>query len=214
MRRPIRRTAFRRFYERVRDKGFILYPGKLTQVETFRVGCIGAIGPDEMRQAVNAVRDTLARDGHPADGAGAAARAAPDGRIDRPGASVRRAGVGTGCRVPQRFQRQELGRVRRDRAVPQQAVEHDQARVGGDHVGPVGSRDQPRRGAEVDPPVLDDLAVLVGTGTKSAGSHEVVHEDRLALQAVRLARGRRARRLPAPPAGQRGVDAGLLPALP
>jgi 2-aminoethylphosphonate-pyruvate transaminase len=30
----------------VRDKGFILYPGKLTQLETFRVGCIGAIGPD------------------------------------------------------------------------------------------------------------------------------------------------------------------------
>jgi 2-aminoethylphosphonate-pyruvate transaminase len=28
-------------------------------VETFRVGCIGAIGPDEMRHAVNAVRDTL-----------------------------------------------------------------------------------------------------------------------------------------------------------
>jgi 2-aminoethylphosphonate-pyruvate transaminase len=51
--------AFKDFYERVRDKGFILYPGKLTQVETFRVGCIGAIGPDEMRLAVNAVRDTL-----------------------------------------------------------------------------------------------------------------------------------------------------------
>jgi 2-aminoethylphosphonate-pyruvate transaminase len=51
--------SFRRFYEGVRDKGFVLYPGKLTQVETFRVGCIGAIGPDEMRQAVNAVRDTL-----------------------------------------------------------------------------------------------------------------------------------------------------------
>jgi 2-aminoethylphosphonate-pyruvate transaminase len=53
------RYAFKDFYERVRDKGFILYPGKLTQVETFRVGCIGAIGPDEMRLAVNAVRDTL-----------------------------------------------------------------------------------------------------------------------------------------------------------
>jgi 2-aminoethylphosphonate-pyruvate transaminase len=51
--------AFRTFYERVRDKGFILYPGKLTQLETFRVGCIGAIGPDEMRHAVNAVRDSL-----------------------------------------------------------------------------------------------------------------------------------------------------------
>ena len=58
--------TFKDFYDRVRDKGFILYPGKLTQVETFRVGCIGAIGPDEMRQAVNAVRDTIARDGHPA----------------------------------------------------------------------------------------------------------------------------------------------------
>ncbi len=51
--------AFKPFYERVRDKGFILYPGKLTQVETFRVGCIGAIGPDEMRQAVHAVADSL-----------------------------------------------------------------------------------------------------------------------------------------------------------
>jgi len=55
--------AFRPFYDRVRDKGYILYPGKLTQVETFRVGCIGAIGPAEMRHAVNAVRDTLAEMG-------------------------------------------------------------------------------------------------------------------------------------------------------
>jgi 2-aminoethylphosphonate-pyruvate transaminase len=56
---PDPRYTFADFYERVREKGFILYPGKLTQVETFRVGCIGAIGPEEMRQAVNAVRDTL-----------------------------------------------------------------------------------------------------------------------------------------------------------
>jgi 2-aminoethylphosphonate-pyruvate transaminase len=54
---------FKDFYARVRDKGFVLYPGKLTQVETFRVGCIGAIGPDEMRQAVHAVRDTLSEMG-------------------------------------------------------------------------------------------------------------------------------------------------------
>ena len=51
--------AFKPFYDSVRDKGFILYPGKLTQVETFRVGCIGAIGAEEMRQAVNAIRDAL-----------------------------------------------------------------------------------------------------------------------------------------------------------
>jgi 2-aminoethylphosphonate-pyruvate transaminase len=57
------RYTFRELYDRVRDKGFILYPGKLTQVETFRVGCIGAIGPEEMRHAVHAVRDTLAEMG-------------------------------------------------------------------------------------------------------------------------------------------------------
>jgi 2-aminoethylphosphonate-pyruvate transaminase len=70
--------AFKDFYERVRGKGFILYPGKLTQVETFRVGCIGVIGPDEMRHAVNAVRDTLREMGirQVAPAAAAAVRAA------------------------------------------------------------------------------------------------------------------------------------------
>ena len=70
------RYTFREFYDRVRDKGFILYPGKLTQLETFRVGCIGAIGPDEMRHAVNAVRDTLAEMGIRQVAPASAARAA------------------------------------------------------------------------------------------------------------------------------------------
>ena len=47
------------FYRRVRDKGFILYPGKLTSIETFRVGCIGAIGSDAMRRAVAAIGSAL-----------------------------------------------------------------------------------------------------------------------------------------------------------
>jgi 2-aminoethylphosphonate-pyruvate transaminase len=50
---------FKRFYESAKQRGFILYPGKLTQIETFRVGCIGAIGHNEMAQAVAAVADTL-----------------------------------------------------------------------------------------------------------------------------------------------------------
>ena len=33
--------------------------GKYLQVETFRVGCIGAIGRNEMRQAVAAVADVM-----------------------------------------------------------------------------------------------------------------------------------------------------------
>jgi 2-aminoethylphosphonate-pyruvate transaminase len=53
------RYQFKAFYEQAKRRGFILYPGKLTQVETFRVGCIGAIGRNEMQQAVNAVRDAM-----------------------------------------------------------------------------------------------------------------------------------------------------------
>ncbi|MGZ5033195.1 MAG: 2-aminoethylphosphonate--pyruvate transaminase [Usitatibacter sp.] len=51
--------SFRPFYEKVRSRGYILYPGKLTQVETFRVGCIGAIDHNEMRNVVSAVAETL-----------------------------------------------------------------------------------------------------------------------------------------------------------
>ena len=46
---------FNTFYDKVRERGFTLYPGKLTEVETFRVGCIGAIGETEMKDAVNAI---------------------------------------------------------------------------------------------------------------------------------------------------------------
>ena len=50
---------FKTFYAAAKQRGFILYPGKLTQVETFRVGCIGAIGRNEMQQAVNAIGDSM-----------------------------------------------------------------------------------------------------------------------------------------------------------
>ena len=46
---------FDTFYAHLRDRGYILYPGKLTKMETFRVGCIGAIDANEMRNMVGAV---------------------------------------------------------------------------------------------------------------------------------------------------------------
>lgn len=49
------RYDFRQFYAAAKARGFILYPGKLTELETFRVGCIGAIGRNEIEQAVHAV---------------------------------------------------------------------------------------------------------------------------------------------------------------
>ncbi|MFL6877248.1 2-aminoethylphosphonate--pyruvate transaminase [Pseudomonas marginalis] len=53
------RYQFKDFYERVKAKGFILYPGKLTEVETFRVGCIGHVDAQGMRAAVKAIAEVL-----------------------------------------------------------------------------------------------------------------------------------------------------------
>lgn len=50
---------FRRFYQEVKKRGYILSPGKLTEVETFRVGCIGHLGETGIPGAVAAIADTL-----------------------------------------------------------------------------------------------------------------------------------------------------------
>ncbi|MEO8081337.1 MAG: 2-aminoethylphosphonate--pyruvate transaminase [Caldimonas sp.] len=73
------RYEFRSFYEAVKARGFILYPGKLTEVETFRVGCIGAIGPPVMRQAVAAVADAMRELGIASGATGAMASGATIG---------------------------------------------------------------------------------------------------------------------------------------
>jgi 2-aminoethylphosphonate-pyruvate transaminase len=50
---------FKAFYQQVKQRGYILYPGKLTQVETFRVGCMGHFGEAGIPGAVAAVGETL-----------------------------------------------------------------------------------------------------------------------------------------------------------
>jgi len=50
---------FDEFYRRVRDRGYVLYPGKLTRVDTFRVGCIGAIEQDVLRDVVAVIGTVL-----------------------------------------------------------------------------------------------------------------------------------------------------------
>ncbi|MBG6078387.1 2-aminoethylphosphonate--pyruvate transaminase [Rubrivivax gelatinosus] len=56
---------FDTFYHGVRERGYILYPGKLTRVETFRVGCIGALAPADVDGVVDAVARTLRTMGIP-----------------------------------------------------------------------------------------------------------------------------------------------------
>ncbi len=50
---------FAGFYERLSDKGFLIYPGKLTVADSFRVGCIGRIGEQEMRAALAAIQAVI-----------------------------------------------------------------------------------------------------------------------------------------------------------
>ena len=48
--------AFEAFYDFLRKRGIVIYPGKLTREPSFRIGCIGAIGPDDITRALDAVR--------------------------------------------------------------------------------------------------------------------------------------------------------------
>lgn len=57
--------AFDRFYDLMKDKGFIIYPGKLTVVESFRIGCIGQMDEYVMRDVVAAARAALQEMGVP-----------------------------------------------------------------------------------------------------------------------------------------------------
>ncbi len=50
---------FEHFYELMKSKGFIIYPGKLTVADSFRIGCIGQMDADVMRQVVTAAGETL-----------------------------------------------------------------------------------------------------------------------------------------------------------
>jgi 2-aminoethylphosphonate-pyruvate transaminase len=53
------RFAFQEFYDRLKDRGYVIYPGKLTVADSFRIGCIGRLYPEHMRGALSAVREIL-----------------------------------------------------------------------------------------------------------------------------------------------------------
>ena len=50
---------FTRFYDSLHARGYVIYPGKITEADTFRIGCIGAIGAAEIDGALAAIEATL-----------------------------------------------------------------------------------------------------------------------------------------------------------
>jgi 2-aminoethylphosphonate-pyruvate transaminase len=50
---------FQAFYDRLKDRGYIIYPGKLTVAPSFRIGCIGALDESHMNGALDVIRETI-----------------------------------------------------------------------------------------------------------------------------------------------------------
>ena len=54
---------FDAFYDGLKDEGYVIYPGKLTVADSFRMGCIGRLGIEQIDGALAAVRRQLDRFG-------------------------------------------------------------------------------------------------------------------------------------------------------
>ncbi len=51
--------VFSEFYDYLREQGYVIYPGKLTVAESFRIGCIGRLDESQMTGALDAIGNTL-----------------------------------------------------------------------------------------------------------------------------------------------------------
>ncbi len=52
---------FNRFYANLSEQGYVIYPGKLTVADSFRIGCIGRLGAEQMHGALAAVARAMAQ---------------------------------------------------------------------------------------------------------------------------------------------------------
>lgn len=50
---------FEIFYQLLSDRGFVIYPGKLSLANCFRIGHIGRIGQDDVQALMHAIKDVL-----------------------------------------------------------------------------------------------------------------------------------------------------------
>lgn len=50
---------FQEFYDRLKDRNFVIYPGKLTVADSFRIGCIGRLGETEMKAFLAVVAEVM-----------------------------------------------------------------------------------------------------------------------------------------------------------
>ena len=53
---PEKDFDFKAFYAELKAKGFVIYPGKISQADTFRIGNIGDVYPEDFERLVEAVK--------------------------------------------------------------------------------------------------------------------------------------------------------------
>ena len=51
--------SFGRFYRELKERGFVIYPGKITATDTFRIGNIGECHPADIERLLEAVRESM-----------------------------------------------------------------------------------------------------------------------------------------------------------
>jgi 2-aminoethylphosphonate-pyruvate transaminase len=52
---PSENFSFRNFYEQLKKAGFVIYPGKISKKETFRIGTIGQVFPDDINKLIETI---------------------------------------------------------------------------------------------------------------------------------------------------------------
>ncbi|MCX8063585.1 MAG: 2-aminoethylphosphonate--pyruvate transaminase [Candidatus Hydrogenedentes bacterium] len=50
---------FKKFYALLKSKGFVIYPGKLTAIDAFRIGNIGHIFPEDIKRLLKAIEESI-----------------------------------------------------------------------------------------------------------------------------------------------------------
>jgi 2-aminoethylphosphonate-pyruvate transaminase len=57
------RFDFEKFYSRLSEKGFVIYPGKVSDADCFRIGTVGRIFPSDVEALLGAIRAVIAEMG-------------------------------------------------------------------------------------------------------------------------------------------------------
>ena len=52
---------FEIFYQLLNKSGYVIYPGKLTKADSFRIGCIGQVFPDDIASLLNVIDTVLTK---------------------------------------------------------------------------------------------------------------------------------------------------------